>query len=271
MLSVSQFKNASQQKKAEEAKRIEMYQHLRSGATSGIDFSSRWFTDTNDITTIQTTNMIAVDLNSLLYQAEMIIRLAYTLMPASTPSAKATNSSKAADYNMKAQTRKKAIDKFCWNEKLGIYSDYDFVNNKYSDAITIAGMYPLFAKIPDQQRAEREKAAVIKNLLHDGGFTTTNHSTGQQWDAPNGWAHLQWIAYRGLMNHNLTDLAQEVQSKWMKVNETVYQSSGKMTEKYDVCNEEGLASGGEYPNQDGFGWTNGVYLAMAHESGIVNS
>lgn len=262
MLSVSQFKNASQQKKAEEAKRIEMYQHLRSGATSGIDFSSRWFTDTNDITTIQTTNMIAVDLNSLLYQAEMIIRLAYTLLPASTPSAKAANSSMAADYNMKAQTRKKAIDKFCWNEKLGIYCDFDFVNNKYSDAITIAGMYPLFAKIPDQQRAEREKAAVIKNLLHDGGFTTTVYSTGQQWDAPNGWAPLQWMAITGLENYYFNDEARDAAEKWIKLNKSVYERTGKLMEKYNVMDTNLEAGGGEYPSQDGFGWTNGVLLAL---------
>lgn len=107
MLAVSLFKNAAEQRKAEEAKRTEIYQHLRSGATSGIDFNSRWFTDPNDITTIQTTNMVAVDLNSLLYEAEMIIRLAYTLQPGSSPSAKAANSSKAADYNARALTRKK--------------------------------------------------------------------------------------------------------------------------------------------------------------------
>jgi alpha,alpha-trehalase len=75
-----------QQKKAEDIKRVEMYQHLRSGATSGIDFSSRWFTVPDDITTIHVTDFVAVDLNSLLYQDEMIIRLAYTLLPGATPS-----------------------------------------------------------------------------------------------------------------------------------------------------------------------------------------
>jgi len=262
MLAVTQFKNAAQQKKAEEAKRIEIYQHLRAGATSGIDFSSRWFTDPNDITTIQTTNMIAVDLNSLLYEEEMMIKLAYTLLPASTPSAKATNSSKAADYNVKAQTRKKAIDKYCWNEKGGFYSDYDFVNNNYSDAITLAGMYPLFAKIPDQQKAERQKQTVIKNLLHDGGFTTTVYSTGQQWDAPNGWAPLQWMTVIGLENYYFTDEARDASQKWVNLNKAVYERTGKLMEKYNVMDIHLEGGGGEYPTQDGFGWTNGVLLAL---------
>lgn len=266
MLSVTQFKNSAQQKKAEEAKRIEIYQHLRSGATSGIDFSSRWFTDPKDIVTIQTTNMIAVDLNSLLYQAEMIIRQAYILLPATTPSAKAANSSKAADYNLKAQTRKKGIDKFCWNEKAGIYSDYDFVNNKYSDAITLAGMYPLFAKVADQQRAEKVKQAVMKNLFHDGGFTTTVHSTGQQWDAPNGWAPLQWVTITGLENYYFNDEAKDASEKWIKLNKAVYDRTGKLMEKYNVMDINLEAGGGEYPSQDGFGWTNGVLLALMAKS-----
>ena len=33
-------------------------------------------------------------------------------------------------------------------------------------------------------------------------------------------------------------------------------------EKYNVEDITKEAGGGEYPGQDGFGWTNGVYLAM---------
>jgi alpha,alpha-trehalase len=36
-----------------------------------------------------------------------------------------------------------------------------------------------------------------------------------------------------------------------------------MTEKYDVVDMTRRAGGGEYPNQDGFGWTNGVALALS--------
>ncbi len=35
-----------------------------------------------------------------------------------------------------------------------------------------------------------------------------------------------------------------------------------MTEKYDVVDVQRRAGGGEYPTQDGFGWTNGVALAL---------
>jgi alpha,alpha-trehalase len=36
-----------------------------------------------------------------------------------------------------------------------------------------------------------------------------------------------------------------------------------MMEKYDVVTIGEQAGGGEYPNQDGFGWTNGVYADLA--------
>jgi len=36
-------------------------------------------------------------------------------------------------------------------------------------------------------------------------------------------------------------------------------------EKYNVEDLSLDAGGGEYPVQDGFGWTNGVYLALSRE------
>ena len=84
----------------------------------------------------------------------------------------------------------------------------------------------------------------------------------QQWDAPNGWAPLQWIAIKGLMNYNFTTLAKDTAQRWMRINENVYSNTGKMMEKYNVVTTGLKAGGGEYPSQDGFGWTNGVYLAL---------
>ena len=40
--------------------------------------------------------------------------------------------------------------------------------------------------------------------------------------------------------------------------------AGKMMEKYNVTDLNRPGGGGEYPNQDGFGWTNGVYLALPY-------
>jgi alpha,alpha-trehalase len=116
------------------------------------------------------------------------------------------------------------------------------------------------------QMAKREEAAAMAQIvenqfLKSGGLVTTFSHTGQQWDAPNGWAPLQWMAFKGLQSYHHTEVANKIRARWMQTCENAYQKFGKMKEKYNVC-EDIVATGGEYPNQEGFGWTNGVFLAM---------
>ena len=56
-------------------------------------------------------------------------------------------------------------------------------------------------------------------------------------------------------------LAIEAAKRWTKTNEILFEQTGKMMEKYNVRRSEGDAEARTYPTQDGFGWTNGVYLA----------
>jgi alpha,alpha-trehalase len=44
-------------------------------------------------------------------------------------------------------------------------------------------------------------------------------------------------------------------------NTRVYCRTGKLVEKYDI-RDAGEGAGGEYPVQDGFGWTNGVLVKL---------
>jgi alpha,alpha-trehalase len=87
---------------------------------------------------------------------------------------------------------------------------------------------------------------------------TTPLESGQQWDAPNGWAPLQWIAVAGFRRYGETRLAESIACRWMLNVERVFRRSGKLVEKYDVIATDREGGGGEYPLQDGFGWTNGV-------------
>jgi alpha,alpha-trehalase len=235
----------------------DLYRNLRAAAESGWDFSSRWFKDDKTFETIHTTDIIPVDLNCLILHLEKLLSEAYTLTG---------DEEMAIRFEALAARRHSAIHQYCWNSSKKFYFDYDFKESKAKQHYTLAGAFPLFFDIATSSQAAAVASVLRDKFLKPGGLITTLNFTGQQWDAPNGWAPLQWIVYRGLMNHELNDLAQEVQTRWMRVNEKVYENTGKMTEKYDVCNDDGAASGGEYPNQDGFGWTNGVYLAMEHES-----
>jgi alpha,alpha-trehalase len=101
-------------------------------------------------------------------------------------------------------------------------------------------------------------STVNAQLLKAGGIVTTTQETGQQWDAPNGWAPIQWIAIAGLRSYDKLTLAQTIACRWMFNVNTVYARTGKLVEKYDVVHLNRASGGGEYPLQDGFGWTNGV-------------
>ena len=94
------------------------------------------------------------------------------------------------------------------------------------------------------------------------GFVTTLNSTNQQWDSPNGWAPLQWFGVKGLLNYNKQSLAIDAAQRWISIVESNFQIFSKIFEKYDVVKTSTLAEGGEYPNQEGFGWTNGITLKL---------
>jgi len=233
-----------------------LFRHLRAAAESGWDFSSRWFQDVSSFATIHTTDIIPVDLNCLLLHLEQMLLEAYRL---------SDNADMTKRYLARVENRRASIQKYCWSEKENFFFDYDFSEEKMKTHFTLAAAFPLFFNIASASQANAVGRILEDKFLKPGGLMTTLNFTGQQWDAPNGWAPLQWIAYRGLVNYGLKELAEDIKTNWMTSNIKVYQKTGKMTEKYDVCNKDGEASGGEYPNQDGFGWTNGVFLAMLDE------
>lgn len=238
----------------------EVFRNLRAGAESGWDFSSRWLKkdDSNEfqLSTIHTTDIIPVDLNTLLYNLESKISKAYTI---------SGNSEKSEIYKLKSEIRKKAILKYCWNEELAFFMDYDFKQSQSTQVISLAGVYPLFFEIADEAQATAVAEKIQSSFLKPGGVVSTPYNTGQQWDAPNGWAPLQWITIRGLRSYGQDALASDIKEKWLKLNQRVYQQTYKMLEKYNVEDLSKESGGGEYPTQDGFGWTNGVYQKLSKE------
>ncbi len=262
MLASSKFRSGTQREKAEARLRKTIYRNLRAGAESGMDFSSRWFADKKTIETIETTDRLAVDLNCLLYRLEQVLQIAYTKASAAQPGLEAKNNAKAAEYGQKSLDRRKAIEAYCWNETMGMYADYHWVKGAQTDNITMAGMYPLFFGVADGARANRQKNTAIAHLLKGGGFLTTTETTGQQWDAPNGWPPMQWIGISGLERYGFHAEAEDAGRRWIKLNTDVFSGTGKMMEKYNVSDTNLAAGGGEYPSQDGFGWTNGVLLKL---------
>jgi alpha,alpha-trehalase len=230
-----------------------LFRHLRAAAESGWDFSSRWFKEPHSFGSIHTTEVVPVDLNCLLLSVEKTIAEACQV---------ARNAEGAQRFEKIASQREAAIQKYCWNEVRGFYFDYDIAGKQQKGALTLAGVFPLFFKIATEEQAAKVAQLVKEDFLRPGGVVTTLETTGQQWDAPNGWAPLQWITIIGLENYGHLDLAGEIATRWVKLNADVFRRTGKLMEKYNVVDTHLEAGGGEYPGQDGFGWTNGVLLAL---------
>lgn len=232
------------------------YRNIRAAAESGWDFSGRWFRDGVSLETIHTTEIIPVDLNSLLYFLEKTIAKAYKL---------SNKSENSKEFSLKAKARKEGILKYCWNNQQGFFMDYDFVAQQPTGFYSLAAMTPLFFDFAEKEQAAKVADNIGEHFLFPGGLPSTLLLTGQQWDAPNGWAPLQWISYKGLKNYGYDSLANSLKTRWLETVLDEYQESGKLLEKYNVVYPEIPGGGGEYPTQDGFGWTNGVYLKMIKE------
>lgn len=230
----------------------EVWRDLRAGAESGWDFSSRWLDDPMRLDSIRTTAIVPVDLNSLLHHLERSIARGCRL---------AGDSGCAADYTRLANARQVAIDAWLWNTA-GYYADYDWQRAAPRDHLTAAALFPLHAGVATPERAQTTAAAARAQLLRPGGLVTTPVDSGQQWDAPNVWAPLQWIAVDGLRRYGEDALAREIATGFVGNVRTLFERERKLVEKYDADGALQGGGGGEYPLQDGFGWSNGVLLSL---------
>lgn len=226
-----------------------LFRDIRAAAESGWDFSSRWFADARTLASIDTTQIVPIDLNSLLFGLENAIRAGCE---------RRADAACARDFARRAAARHAAIDRYLWDSARGAFLDYRWTRRQLVARVSAATLYPLFIGLASDAQATAVADTAAKDLLKAGGLVTTPLDTGAQWDAPNGWAPLQWIAVSGLRRYRQNGLAETIACRWMVNVQRLYQQTGKLVEKYDVVQPGRQGGGGEYPSQDGFGWTNGV-------------
>lgn len=232
------------------------YRNMRAGAESGWDYSSRWFTEGGDRSSIRIIELVPVDLNVLLFRTEEILSRIYQIKNKYTLSTK---------YDKLAQARREAIQTYLWHEDDGWFYDHVHSDGTLSSERTIAGIFPLFAGIATPEQAARMTEIVEQQFLRPGGVATTLKTSGEQWDAPNGWAPLQYVAVTGLDRYGAHALAEDIALRWCRLNISLFEKTGLLYEKYDIENTDAIAGGGEYHVQHGFGWTNGVLLALMNK------
>ena len=235
-----------------------LYTNIRAAAESGWDFSSRWMRDAKDLRTLETIELAPVDLTSLLYHAERTIAALLTRRNAAGDAAASAKVSAAAD------ARRTAIQKHAYDAKDGYFYDVRWRTGVAERTRpTMAAAAPLYFRVATAEQGRAVAARLEKDFLRPGGFVTTLVKSGQQWDLPNGWPPLQWLGIEGVRRYGRSDIADKTRARWLALNGRTYATTGKMTEKYDVTDLKRPAGGGEYPTQDGFGWSNGVALALS--------
>jgi alpha,alpha-trehalase len=226
------------------------YKGDRSMRESGFDPSNRFGPFNIDII-----HYNPVCLNSLLYLMEVQTAQILTELG---------RKGDAQQWLAKSETRAKAINKLMWDERDGLYYDYDFVEKHVRHYPFLTTFYPLWAGIATKEQAAR----IVKNLpLFEkiGGLQTSTEVSGNQWDSPFGWAPLEMIAVEGLRRYGYNADAERISMKFLSLVKREYERVGFIVEKYDVVNNGSSVSAihfGYSANQVGFGWTNAAFLEL---------
>jgi alpha,alpha-trehalase len=216
--------------------------------------------DPRDLRTLETTALVPVDLNAILFHAER------TIAALRRRRAGAGDARVAARFDSLAGARREALRRLAFDRDSGFFYDVRWATGeRVLDRPTLAAAAPLYFGVATAPEARAVAERLAARFLRPGGFVTTRSRSGQQWDAPNGWPPLQWMAIQGVRAAGREDVAREATRRWLALVERTYASTGRMMEKYDVEDLARPAGGGEYPTQDGFGWTNGTTLALRRD------
>jgi len=235
-----------------------LYRDLRAACESGWDFSSRWLGDGCALASIRTTQVLPIDLNSIMFKLESVL---------AEECGRQGIRDRAAHYGECAERRRRLIRSRFFDDVRGLFVDLLLPDLAQSDVKSLASAFPLFLQIATREQARAVAARLHEHFLRPGGWVTTLSHSGQQWDAPLGWAPSQWVVYVGMKNYGFTTQAVEGAHRWIRNNLEVYRTSGRLLEKYNVEEIGGYSGGGEYGVQNGFGWTNGVLLRLLEELG----
>jgi alpha,alpha-trehalase len=227
------------------------YRGDRSMRESGFDITNRFGPFSVDIV-----HYVPVCLNSLLYAMEKDTAKIHEILG---------HSDVAEQWHAKAAERYHSINTFLWNEEAGLYLDYNCQYNHQRYYPFLSTFYPLWVGLASEHQAAR----VMENLSifeREGGLQCSDTFSGNQWDAPFGWAPLHLIAVEGMLRYGYKEDAHRIARKFISLVATEFEKQGTLLEKYDVEACSGQVSDeikfGYSSNETGFGWTNGVILEL---------
>jgi alpha,alpha-trehalase len=230
------------------------YKGDRSMRESGFDPSNRFGPFNIDII-----HYDPVCLNSLLYVMEREAAEVMKLLG---------RDGEAGEWLGRAEKRCRLINDLLWDERDGLYYDYNYVDKKVRRYPYVTTFWPLWAGIADSKQAARV-AANLRLFERPGGLQTSTSVSGNQWDAPFGWANLQMMAVKGLRRYGYREEADRIAVRFLSLVLKEFIAHNTVVEKYDVVRRlSQLGAGikfGYSSNEIGFGWTNAAFVEMYAE------
>jgi alpha,alpha-trehalase len=227
------------------------YKGDRSMRESGFDPSNRFGPFGADVTSYN-----PVCLNSLLYAYE---RDAAEIMR------ELGRTREAALWERRANARRERVNRLMWDERDGLYYDYDFGKRAVRRYPFVTTFYPLWAGLATREQAARV-ASNLRLFERAGGLLTSTNRSGSQWDAPYGWAPMQLIAAEGLRRYGFEREAERVSINFLSLVLKDFVEHNTIVEKYDVeARTSSLGAGlrfGYSSNEIGFGWTNAAFTEL---------
>lgn len=230
---------------------------------SGWDFTSRFYNRCDEF--------FPVDLNIFLYKYEKDFAKAARILD---------QPAEEEYWEQKSVERKRAINKYCWNDKEGFFYDYNYITKRQSIFLSLAGFTPLWAGLASPEQAARlvEKIPLFETKY--GLVITTKNSLApkvdvsvipiryriavreilepKQWDYPNIWPPLEYLTVIGLLRYGYVDVAQRIMKKSIAAQNIIFKKYGTFFEKISCLNGD-ITKDFHYIGQSGFGWTNAIY------------
>jgi alpha,alpha-trehalase len=197
-----------------------------------------------------------VCLNSLLYKTEKDLEQMSRWLG---------RTADAEKWSERAEQRKKLIVRYLWDEKAGLFFDYDLQAGQRSAYRYATAFYPLWAGLatPEQARAVEKNLAAFEK---PGGLAMSTEESGAQWDLPYGWGNIEILAVEGLRRYGFNADADRISYEFLSMVAENFRRYGNIREKYNVVtrSSEAHVELGYSMNVVGFGWTNAAFLELLH-------
>lgn len=234
-------------------------------------------------------NLATVDLNSLLYKYEMdiakIIRKHFRDHLVISPeflveTNRIDGFETSAVWDRRAKMRQARMHKLMWDERSGMFYDYDTVKKQRTTYESATTFWTMWAGLASPLQAAGLVLKALPRFEELGGLVSGTeesrgkislHRPNRQWDYPFGWAPQQILAWGGLLNYGYHDEAHRLAYKWLyMVIKAFVDFNGIVVEKYDVTRPiDPHRVEAEYGNQgadfkgvprEGFGWVNASFV-----------